>query len=394
MKAGFHVLAAAVFVSGANLRLFDSLLPTVAEEFKVPSTAASMVVTAFTLGYGLFQILHGPLGDRIGRMRTVGIAALIAAAGSFGSSIAPTLSALTVLRFLTGVGAAGIIPVAIAWVGDNTPYTERQATLGRLIGFSLTGQILGPAVGGMMAEWLSWRDVFLVFTGAFFVLTIVLFTMDRQSRKNVDEDSESTLRPRTGGIFDAYRGILADRWVRTVLWTVGIEGLVFYGAFAYVGAWMRQEFDLSYFAIGALLSGFGVGGVIYSLSVRWLMRRLGEPGFAIGGALILVAFYLGLAVTPDWGAIAPLCVLGGYGFFMLHNTLQTRATEMYPGARGTAIAVFAMSLFWGQSIGVAAFGRVIAWVGYEFTFVVAGVALVGLGLRFANALGRANTSRG
>jgi predicted MFS family arabinose efflux permease len=391
MKPAFYVLAAAVFVSGANLRLFDSLLPTVAEDFSIPSTAASIVVTAFTLAYGLFQILHGPLGDRIGRLRTVAIAALVAGIGSLGSSIAPTVSALSALRFVTGVGAAGIIPVAIAWVGDNTPYSERQATLGRFIGFSLMGQILGPAVGGAMAQWLGWRQVFFVFTAAFLAAAVALLRLDRLLRKSGDPEEDQTVRP-ASGVFGAYRAIVADRWVRTVLWTVGIEGLVFYGAFAYVGAWLRQEFDLSFFSIGAMMSGFGLGGVIYSLSIRWLMRRLDEPGFAFGGSLLLVTFYLGLTATPAWPIIGPLCVIGGFGFFMLHNTLQTKATEMYPKARGTAIAVFAMSLFWGQAIGVAAFGRAIAWAGYEATFVAAGLALAGLGAGFASALRRANHS--
>src|SRR4026207_797174 len=98
-------LAAAAFVSGANLRLFDALLPTVAEDFAVPVTTASVVVTAFTLAYGLFQIVHGPLGDRVGKLRTVGGAVLIAAVASLGCAFAPSLHALTRLRVGTGPGA-------------------------------------------------------------------------------------------------------------------------------------------------------------------------------------------------------------------------------------------------------------------------------------------------
>ena len=82
MKPAFYALASAAFISGANLRLFDSLLPTVAEDFAVAPTVASIVVTAFTLAYGLFQIVHGPLGDRVGRLRTVAIAMFIACLGS------------------------------------------------------------------------------------------------------------------------------------------------------------------------------------------------------------------------------------------------------------------------------------------------------------------------
>jgi len=163
---------------------------------------------------------------------------------------------------------------------------------------------------------------------------------------------------------------------------------LFYGTFAYTGAWLKETFDLSYLIIGAMLAGFGLGGVIYSFLVRWLLRRLGEPGFAVGGALILLVFYLLLPFAPVWPLVGLLCVVGGFGFYMLHNTLQTKATEMYPRARGTAISAFALSLFCGQAIGVALFGRVIAAFGYTPAFVATGLALLLLAIWFARRLGR------
>ena len=381
MNPAFVALAVAAFVSGANLRLFDALLPTIAEDFAVAPTVASVVVTAFTLAYGLFQIVHGPLGDRVGRLRTVAIAMTIACLGSLGSAMAPTLPQLTVLRFITGIGAAGIIPVSIAWLADHTPYENRQATLGRFIGFILMGQILGPALGGALAEWLSWRDVFYVFTAVFLIVSIVLFRADFTSRKTPATDSDSP--PPHANILRTYLEILRDPWVRTVLLTVAVEGILFYGAFAYTGAWLKEKFDLSYLLIGAMLAGLGLGGVFYSLLVKWLLKRLHETGFVITGASILLLFYLALPLSPTWHVVGPLCVFGGFGLYMLHNTLQTKATEMWPAARGTAISAFALSLFCGQALGVALFGRAIAAFGYDWTFVATGIALLLLGIRFA-----------
>lgn len=387
MKPTFFALASAAFISGANMRLFDSLLPTIAEGFDVAPTVASIVVTAFTLAYGLFQIAYGPLGDRVGRLRTVAVAMLIACLGSLGSAIAPTLPGLTLLRFITGIGAAGIIPVSIAWVGDNTPYEDRQATLGRFIGFTLTGQIVGPALGGALAEWLSWREVFYVFTVAFLLVSIALFRFDYSERKHaVSATGVPTSTRSSQNFLRTYLEILRVPWVRIVLLTVFIEGTLFYGTFAYIGAWLKQTFDLSYLVIGAMLAGFGLGGVFYSLSVRWLLRRLGESGFAIGGAVILLGFFLCLPFSPLWEIVGPLCVLGGFGFYMLHNTLQTKATEMYPRARGMAISAFALSLFCGQAVGVALFGRAIASFGYSWTFAVTGAAFLLLAFWFARRL--------
>jgi predicted MFS family arabinose efflux permease len=387
MRITFLALASAAFISGANMRLFDSLLPTIAEGFSVAPTVASIVVTAFTLAYGLFQIVYGPLGDRLGRLRTVAIAMLIACLGSLGSAIAPTLPGLTLLRFVTGIGAAGIIPVSIAWIGDHSPYENRQATLGRFIGFTLTGQILGPALGGALAEWLSWREVFYIFTAGFLIVSIVLFRLDHRERKR-DAGRATTERPSqpSQNFLLTYLDIFRNPWVRVVLLTVFIEGTLFYGTFAYVGAWLKLSFDLSYLVIGIMLAGFGLGGVFYSLSVRWLLRRLGESGFAIGGALVLLMFFLCLPFAPAWQLVGPLCVAGGFGFYMLHNTLQTKATEMYPRARGMAISAFALSLFCGQAIGVALFGRAIAAFGYDWTFAITGPAFLLLAIWFARRL--------
>jgi predicted MFS family arabinose efflux permease len=377
MNSAFFALAAAAFVSGANLRLFDALLPTVAEDFAVPVTTASVVVTAFTLAYGLFQIVHGPLGDRVGKLRTVGGAVLIAAVASLGCAFAPSLHALTWLRFATGIGAAAIVPLSLAWIGDNTPYEKRQATLGRFLGFILLGQILGPALGGALAEFISWREVFYLLAAVFLAVGMVLFAEDRKSRR-----LPVPMRTQTG-VLRAYSDVLRDRWVRTVMLTVFLEGGLFYGAFAYGGAYLKERFDLSYLIIGALLAGFGFGGVIYSLLVRRLLARLGEKGFVLTGGLILFFCFLVLPLLPWWQATAATFIASGFGFYMFHNTLQTKATEMAPQARGTAIAVFAFSLFMGQASGVAACGLLINAVGYQWSFTISGVGLLALGQWFA-----------
>jgi len=379
----FPFLASAAFISGANLRMFDALLPTLAEDFAVAPTVASIVITAFAFSYGVFQLVHGPLGDRVGRLRTVAVAMLIACLGSLGSALAPTLTWLTVLRFIAGIGAAGIIPVSIAWIGDHTSYENRQATLGRFIAFSITGQIMGPAFGGALAEWLSWREVLYALTVAFLVVAIALLKLDRRERERGNGAPEAHA---TEHFLLTYRELLRVPWVRTVLLVVLLEGALFYGGFAYAGAWLKETFDLSYLTIGAMLAGFGVGGLIYSLLVRWLLERLDEAGFAISAALVLLVFFVCLPFSPTWQVVAPLCMLGGFGFYLLHNTLQTKATEMFPRARGTAISAFALCLFCGQAVGVALFGRAIAAFGYTPSFVFVGIALLLLAWFFARQL--------
>jgi predicted MFS family arabinose efflux permease len=378
MPPALLALAAAAFVSGANLRLFDALLPKVAEDFAVAPATASIVVTAFTLAYGLFQIVHGPLGDRVGKLRVIGVATLVASAASLGCAFAPTLGTLAALRFATGIGAAAIVPLALAWIGDNTSYEKRQATLGRFLSFILMGQIMGPALSGALAEYISWRWVFDVMAAIFLAVSVVLFGVDRRTR------SAAPVTGRVHGkVWRNYAAVLADPWVRIVVLAVFLEGGLFYGAFAYTGAYLKERFDLSYLLIGGMLAGFGLGGVIYSLMVKWLLARLGEKGFVrLGGALLFLCMAL-LPLLQWWQAAIPVFIVAGFGFYMFHNTLQTRATEMAPQARGTAIAVFAFCLFMGQAGGVAACGAAIHLLHYGWTFALSGTSLALLGFWFA-----------
>lgn len=380
--SAFTALAAAAFVSGANLRIFDALLPKVADDFKVLPTTAAVVITAFTLAYGLFQIVYGPVGDRFGKLRVVAAAALMAAVTSLLAAFAPSLRSLAMLRFATGVGAAAIVPLSLAWIGDTTGYDTRQATIGRFVGFLLMGQVLGPAFGGLLAQVLSWREVFYAMALVFLIVGVVLV---REALKSSVPAAAPGSRP---GIIQGYLAVLSDPWVRVILAIVFIEGALFFGAFAYVGVLLKTRFSLSYAMTGALLACYGIGGFLYSLLVRRLLARMNEVQFVKIGGFVLLACFGVLPWIPAWPAAIPLLVTTGFGFYMLHNTLQTRATEMAPRARGTGIAVFALCLFIGQAAGVTAIGRLIRTAGYGTAYAAAGALLLILSRVFARLLAK------
>jgi predicted MFS family arabinose efflux permease len=146
---------------------------------------------------------------------------------------------------------------------------------------------------------------------------------------------------------------------------------------------LRVRFGLSFTVIGLVLAGYGVGGLGYSWFVRWFLP-LGERRMVLaGGALGLVCF-AGMVLADDWHySIA--CTMGlGLAFYLLHNTVQTKASEVAPDARGSAIALYASAWALGQASGVAVMGFAVSLVGYAPAILAAavGFALVGFWLRF------------
>lgn len=373
------LLAIAGFVAGMSIRMAEPLLPKVAHDFDTGVAQASVLITAFALAYGVFQLVHGPLGDRVGKLRAVCGALALAALASAACASAQSLEALALYRFLTGMTAGAVIPLSFAFVGDNIPFAERQPVLGRFIAGNLAGAACGPLVGGVFSDSLGWRASFLVPAALFLIIALLL--APPALREPMPAPAGAGRGP-----LARYAGLLRSPSARIICVAVALEGVLFYGAFGYLGAFLRHEFALSYTRIGMVVAGFGLGGIVYSVLVGVLVRRLGPRRMVLASAWLLPGCFGALAVLPFWPAAVPAVLLLGGSFYLLHNTLQTRATEMAPAARGSAISAFAFCLFFGQAVGVAGAGLLVELAGYRAVFIIAGVGLAVLASWFARRL--------
>ena len=378
------LLSTAAFVSVASMRVADPLLPQVAQEFGVSAGEASLIATAFALAYGLCQLIYGALGDRFGKYRLVALMTLISALTVASAGFAGSLAVLGIARFAAGATAAAIVPLGMAFVGDHVPYRERQAVLARFLTGTIFGLVGGQILGGLVGELVGWRAVFLLL-GALFLLVGALLLVELRSSRVPAPVLTASLSP--AALARGYALLFGRPWARIVLATVFVEGLLFYGAFTFIGAWLRVRFALDYAMIGVVLSCFGLGGLVYALTVRRLMDTLGERGLALGGGAILTLGFIAVASGP-LALMAPAIAVLGLGMYMLHATLQTNATQMAPEARGLAVSTFANALFLGQAAGVWLAGLAIDRIGFAPVFAALGGALTLLGATFAALLGR------
>ena len=98
--------------------------------------------------------------------------------------------------------------------------------------------------------------------------------------------------------------------------------------------------------------------------------------------------FLGLVVAPSVVWVLPCLLALGGGLYMLHNTLQVNATQMAPDSRGAAVALFALSLFSGQSLGVWLGAMMVDKVGTTPLFLLSAIGLPLLALDFRRRLAR------
>ena len=373
------------FVSAATLRAMDPLVPAVAGEFATTPGSVGLTVTAFTLAYGVCQLFWGPVGDRFGKYRVITLACLLSAVTAGAAALAHSLPMLAALRLLSGVTAAAMIPLSMAFIGDHVAYEQRQATLARFIAGQIMGLIGGQMIGGIVGDQFGWRAVFLVLAAMFLIAGLLLW---RELRAGALPPPVLSPPARPAQLALTYLRLVRQPWPRTVLLTVFAEGFLFFGALAYVGVALHAAYDLSYTMVGVVLGAFGTGGVLYALNARTLLARLGEPGLARTGGCLIGLGYLALPFAPTAWLAALAIGLLGLGFYMLHATLQTNATQMAPEARGLAVSTFASCFFTGQGLGAWLGGYILDGPGAKLLFATVAPLLLVLGLAFAHRLKR------
>lgn len=375
LRRQLRLAGVAAFGAMAAMRACDPMLLTLASEFGRSVGEASRVVSVFAISYGVLQLVFGPLGDRIGKLRVVAVASAGCALAAALATAAPTLEALIICRALMGATAAGIVPLTMAWVGDCVSYEERQETLARLLGATVSGMIAGQWLGAWITDAFGWRPAFALLALVFIAAAWPLL---RQTAV-VSEAGTSSSGPAAREGLTNPLTLLRETRVRWVLCVTAVEGALVFGVLAFVPSHLAQQYGLRTSAAGAVLALYGIGGLLYGRLARRGLRALGERGLATAGGVMLGSSLLLLAWSGHWLAALPACLFAGLGFYMLHATLQTQATQMAPSRRGAAVALFACALFFGQSIGVVAVSLsadlgALAWA---FSASAAAVVLLG-----------------
>lgn len=375
------LLSLIAFGSAMSMRVMDAAIPRLAGDFGITIRQAANVVTVFSIAYGFLQIVFGPSGDRFGKLRVIFFACASGSLASLACALSPTFDVLLAARFWAGASMASMMPLSMAWIGDNVVYEKRQPVLAKFLVGQISGIAAGQAAGGIASDLSTWRTPFFGLAVWFVLMAILLLRVIRQPRHR----TPPFVVP-TGSLFAQCRSVLVRPWARRVVATVFVEGAALYGPFAFFATHLHQKHALPLSIAGSMLVAFAVGGVSFAFGARRLVGRLGEAGLARGGALLMFFGIIAVALGPPSLNAALFALPGmfamGLGFYMLHNTLQINATQMAPETRGTAVALFASSFFIGQSAGVALSGFAVEQIGTTPVLLAGAAVLLVVGTVF------------
>ncbi|MEN8600274.1 multidrug effflux MFS transporter [Microbacterium rhizosphaerae] len=374
------LLGALTALGPFTVDLYLPAFPIVESDFHTTAAMVQLTLTGTMIGFGLGQLIVGPLSDKVGRRIPLLSVTALHILASLAAALAPTLLLLGTARVFQGIGAAAGGVVAMAMVRDLFGGRRLVVMLSRLALVSGVAPVLAPLVGSTLLLVMPWRGIFVVLAvyGAV-MLACSLFILPETLPKARRHERGATT------VWQRYGGVLSDRVFIGVLI---IGAMTFSGLFSYLSSssfLFQQGYDFTPQQFGLLFAANSLGVVVGVQFASRLAARFGPQWVMAWSTSVLVLASASIIVTDQlhlglWGTIIPLFVfMTACGFTF--PCVQVLALDRHGKAAGTAA-----SLIGAANFGIAGLvSPLVGWLAKDsgitattMASVMVGCALIGV----------------
>ncbi|MDP9691753.1 UNVERIFIED_ORG: EmrB/QacA subfamily drug resistance transporter [Pseudomonas mohnii] len=437
VKGALVSLSLAMLLSSLGTSIANVGLPSLAQAFSASFQQVQWVVIAYLLVITTLIVSVGRFGDLVGRRRLLLCGIALFTLASACCALAPNLGLLIAARALQGLGAAIMMALTLALVGETVAKGKTGGAMGLLGTMSAIGTALGPALGGVLIGEFGWRSMFLISVPlgmATWLLAQRYLPDDRPAQSaRTGFDPAGTLllalslaayalamtlgRAHFGlpnivlllaaclglGLFVRVESRVAAPLVRLALFrdnrlsgslamsllvTTVMMATLLVGPF-----YLSQTLRLSAMEIGLVLSVGPLVAALTGVPAGRIVDRCGAPGITLAGLLGMALGCLMLSVVPEsfgvGGYLAPMVVLTlGYAVFQTANNTAVML-DVAPDQRGVVSGLLNLSRNLGLVTGASALGAVFALASRAVDIGTAHPQAIASGLRttFLVALG-------
>lgn len=378
----FAVFLLCGFSAAVAIRTLDPLTVVIATDLMVPVSWVVLLASAAALPCALAQPVLGPVGDHFGKSRVLKISLWVSAASLAAGALANDLAMLAASRMLTGVAGAGLIPVAMAMIGDRYK-TGRQVAIARFVASAIIGQIMGAVFAGILADAIGWR-------GVLWLCCAIVLTAALAASLLLPGEPAAAGRGkfglRTG--MDIYGRIFRNRRSWACYSTVFATGAVTFGFLPFVAPVLQAQGRGGAREAGVIIAGMAAGALFFSLVLPLFLKLASRPTLMAFGGVVGCAGFLAYSTGPYWVVQAVFFSIVGLGFFMIHNSVQAEVADIDADARSSCFAMHAGFFYLGQTAGPVLWTLAIGALGARGAMTVMALAVAVTGLAASAAFRR------
>ncbi|MCC3296156.1 MFS transporter [Arthrobacter sp. zg-Y411] len=312
-------LAASLFLMlGTDMFIVSPLLPRISETFGVTNGEAAVVAWSFSLVYAVLSPAFALVSNRYTRRSAMVFGAVVFSAGALAVSLLPTLELVVAGRVLTAVGAAIMGPPIWSYVSETAAPHETGKAVARVASTFAAGQILGVPLGGFVAQFASWRWVFLGIA----VLTAGLAVLIGSRLTPEDRVPE---RARLSSALRDSLGLWRQPTMTYLVVANFFAQATRYATYTFAGALLFMRFGLETAQLGLVGAAVGAGSLLGSMLGGHLVDRVhagqGSQTFlnCVYAAIMTCSVVLATAAGNEWLALAGWVVTFAAGSAFVSN---------------------------------------------------------------------------
>ena len=374
MPPVLNIIALASFAAALSMRALDPVLPHVADDLGVTIATAAGLSSALAFTFAIMQPVLGAAADLFGKARLMVFCLVLLGVANILGAMTSSYELLLASRVLGGIGAGGVFPVTLSLTSDLVAPGKRQVAISRVLAGSMTGNLFGATASGVIGDFFGWRGVLAVL-GLLAIVASVAVSIGFKNAKLAKPPGKVDL----GVLRHGYRAIFANPNTLICYSAVFIEGCCILGLFPFVASFLFDLGVTSLSIAGLVLACFAFGGLFYTGTVSRMLPRIGVNGMMISGGIVIAVQLAVVAFGPPWQVQALCLLLMGWGFYMLHGSLQIFSSELSQEARASAMSLHAFCFFMGQTVGPIAYGFGILHLGKVPTLLTSAVIIFALG---------------
>lgn len=357
------ILCITTFFAMAGGSLLAPVLPDMVEPLKTTSNEVGLLISTYAISTAIFALVIGHFIDRVNRKKILVPCLVIYGLMGLISYFTSDLQLLLILRFIQGIGVAGMMSLPMLVIADVYKDHKSLYAMNKISLALAIGSISAPLIGGGLANF-GWNYPFL-----FYILSLplafVVMTFLPETRVQRDNDDQK-------GILD---GFAALRDLR-ILYTVFLSFAVFfilYSVLTYIPFMLKNALGYTAKEAGLILAFQGIAIMLMVPRVKTLASKhstilIIATGFALDGlAIFSISFVYSIA------AVLLLILLFGAGFGLAQTAIDAQIIQVAPsGSKGGVLSIHNTMKYIGQCLAPIVLGIVLLHFDLNTVFIVSG----------------------
>ena len=347
-----RVLAGATFIIFFQLYMVAPLIPSLSSFFKTTEQKVGLIVPAYLIPYGLSTLFYGLLADKIGAKRIILTSLFVFSILTALTAFSQSVNQLIIWRFITGIGASGVVPLSLAWIGQTYAFEERGRPLGWLFGAMAGGGAFGSSFGVILEPFVGWKMLFIGVS----VIGVIIWLISYRTYQKA-EATKITLHVLTLNIvFEGYKQLLSSQRGKTAYVFVLLNAIFHAGVFTWLGLYFERTFGLNGVEIGLALLGYGIPGFLLGPYIGKLADKFGRRKLLPLGLALSALSALILVFNIQLGLAALAVTILSMGYDLTQPLLAGIITQVGKERSGQAMSLNVFMLFIGFGLGSYLFG--------------------------------------